>query len=123
MLRTVDSLDERDDRAKVAAIAEAVNLLWRKFLPEIRARVEILESAALALAGGTLSPIQRESAASAAHKLAGTLGTFSLARGTLVARELEHLYTGGDGPSPETAAQMAKELRELVEGRSASTAS
>lgn len=113
----MDSFDNKDDGAKAAALAEAVNLLWRKFLPEIRARVAILESAAQALASNALSAAQREEAAGAAHKLAGVLGTFGLAHGTIVARELEQLYGSGDGPSPETAAQMAKELRELIEGR------
>jgi HPt (histidine-containing phosphotransfer) domain-containing protein len=109
-------------RNKEAEISAALERLWVRFLPEIRARVEILEASALALAGGTLSSTQRESAASAAHKLAGTLGTFSLVQGTIVARELEQLY-GGDGPSPEIAAQMARELREMVEGRAMSAAS
>lgn len=122
-LCTVDSLENNDDGTKAATIAAAVNLLWQKFLPEIRARVEILESAALAMAGGTLSQAQRESAASAAHKLAGTLGTFSLGRGTILARELEQLYGSGDGPEPQIAAQMAKELRKLVEGRTAQSGS
>jgi HPt (histidine-containing phosphotransfer) domain-containing protein len=117
VLRTVDSLDESEGGDKAAAIAGAVNLLWRKFLPEIRARVEILESAAQALATGALKAVQREQAAGAAHKLAGVLGTFGLARGTELARELEHLYAGGDGPTPEIAARIARELREMVEGR------
>ena len=122
MLGTVDSLDEIEGRDKGAEIAAALDRLWVRFLPEIRARVGILEASALALAGGTLSLTQRESAASAAHKLAGTLGTFSLARGTVVARELELLYSGGDCPNPETAAQMAAELRSLVEGRASTPA-
>ncbi|MFZ0306513.1 MAG: Hpt domain-containing protein [Terracidiphilus sp.] len=112
----MDSLDETESRDKLAATLE---LLWVRFLPEIRARVEVLEAAASVLAGGTLTTTQRESATSAAHKLAGTLGTFNLARGTLVARELEQLYGSGDGPCPETAAKMARELREMVEGRPA----
>jgi HPt (histidine-containing phosphotransfer) domain-containing protein len=119
----LDSSDEVGNGNKEAQISAALERLWVRFLPEIRARVEILEAAALALSGGTLSPTQRDSAASAAHKLAGTLGTFSLARGTIVARELEQLYGGGDGPSPEIAAQLARELREMVEGRAMSAAS
>lgn len=118
----MDAWDEIDGRDKGTEIAAALERLWVRFLPEIRARVEILEAAALALAGGGLSSAQREAAASAAHKLAGTLGTFSLARGTGVARELELLYSGDDGPSAETAAQMAAELRGLIEGRARSRA-
>jgi len=116
----VDPLDETESGDKLAA---ALEHLWVRFLPEIRARVEVLEAAASALAGGTLTPAQRESATSAAHKLAGTLGTFSLAQGTVVARELEQLYGSGDGPNPKAAVKMVQELREMVEGRSTPAAS
>jgi|HubBroStandDraft_1064217.scaffolds.fasta_scaffold17014_2 HPt (histidine-containing phosphotransfer) domain-containing protein len=100
-------------------IAAALDRLWTRFLPEIRARVEILESAAQALANGELATAQRQQAAGAAHKLAGTLGTFGLARGTVVARKLERLYVGGVGPAAEVARQMAQEIRELVDRRGA----
>jgi HPt (histidine-containing phosphotransfer) domain-containing protein len=113
----VDSSGEVGSSNKEVEISAALERLWVKFLPEIRARVEILEAAASALTAGTLPDTQRQSAAGAAHKLAGTLGTFNLARGTIVARELEHLYGSGDGPSPEVATQMAKDLREMVDGR------
>ncbi len=113
----MDSLDGSGAQNKEAQISAALERLWVRFLPEIRARVEILVGADLAMAAGTLSDTHRQSAASAAHKLAGTLGTFNLARGTVGARELEQLYGSGEGPSPQTAAQMANELRELVEGR------
>ena len=115
----MDDHDQTGSPDKASEISAALDRLWVRFLPETRSRVGVLEDAALALTNETITPAQRESAAGAAHKLAGTLGTFSLARGTVVARELERLYTQGEGPSPETAAQMAAELREMVEGRSA----
>jgi HPt (histidine-containing phosphotransfer) domain-containing protein len=98
-------------------IAAALDRLWTRFLPEIRARVEILESAARALANGELATAQREEAAGAAHKLAGTLGTFGLAHGTTVARELERQFVNGPGPTAEFAMKSAGELRAMVEGR------
>jgi HPt (histidine-containing phosphotransfer) domain-containing protein len=98
-------------------IAAALDRLWERFLPEIRGRVEILEAAARAMANGELSGDQREQAAGAAHKLAGTLGTFGLAHGTQVARELERFYIGDEGLAPEIALSSAAELRELIEGR------
>ena len=95
-------------------IAAALDRLWERFLPEIRARVEILESAARSGANGEITSEQRAQAAGAAHKLAGTLGTFGLARGTSLARELECLYAGGDGLTPEIALSSAAELRALM---------
>jgi len=103
-------------------IAAALDRLWERFLPEIRTRVAILEAAAQALENGELVTAQREEASSAAHKLAGTLGTFGLARGTAVARELEQFYINSEGLTPEIALKSATELRELIERRGSSTA-
>jgi HPt (histidine-containing phosphotransfer) domain-containing protein len=82
------------------ALAAALGSLWTKFLPEMTARLSILETAAASLAASSLTPAQQESAASAAHKLAGVLGTFGLAEGTALARELETLYSAAAAPSP-----------------------
>jgi HPt (histidine-containing phosphotransfer) domain-containing protein len=99
-------------------LAAALDRLWVRFLPELRERVVILESAAQLLSQGALRPELQEAAQAAAHKLAGVLGTFSLDRGTDLARELELLYT--TVPDPSSAARVAQqtsELRALVENR------
>ena len=101
-------------------LAAALDLLWVRFLPEIRERVAILEAAAAASAANQLSTGQREAANSAAHKLAGTLGTFSLARGTELAREFEILSSHEDASSADLAgrfAAIATELRIVVDSR------
>jgi HPt (histidine-containing phosphotransfer) domain-containing protein len=97
---------------------EALDRLWKQFLPQIEERVAALESAGAALAAGGLSRDQREVANTAAHKLAGVLGTFGLTRGTVLAREAELLYAGE--VDPEAVPQLieiAKRLKELVAGR------
>ena len=99
-------------------MAEALARLWTKFLPEITQRVAVLEAAAQALSVGLLSTEQRNAAHAAAHKLAGTLGTFGLHRGTELARNAE-LVLEGDTPltgSSELAAWIA-ELRSLIDSR------
>ncbi len=98
---------------------EALDRLWKQFLPQIEERVAALESAGAALAADKLSHDQREAAHAAAHKLAGILGTFGLTKGTILAREAELLYSGET--DPEAAPQLteiAKHLKELVAGRS-----
>jgi HPt (histidine-containing phosphotransfer) domain-containing protein len=83
-------------------------------------RVAILQAAAAAFAADQLSEAQHEAANTAAHKLAGVLGTFGLTRGTVLARELEIMYSQENGPDPAMAAQLkalAAELRTLVESR------
>jgi HPt (histidine-containing phosphotransfer) domain-containing protein len=97
--------------------------LWSRFLPDIRARVAVLEAAAQAASEGKLTGKQREAAQSAAHKLAGVLGTFDLTRGTVLARELELTFGRESSPSPDVGAKLdeaAAELRSMVESRKSS---
>jgi HPt (histidine-containing phosphotransfer) domain-containing protein len=113
-------LSTHPNPAAAPDLAAALDLLWTRFLPEIRNRVELLETAAGACAANQLSAAQREAAHAAAHKLAGTLGTFNLARGTDLAREFEMLSSGEDATDSATAHRMvsiAAELRTIVDSR------
>ena len=108
------------DAASRNALANAIDQLWARFLPEMKQRVAILEAAAADFAAGSLGLPQQEAANAAAHKLAGVLGTFSLTKGTVLARELEIVYSNRDGPDPEAGARLASitaELRDIVENR------
>jgi HPt (histidine-containing phosphotransfer) domain-containing protein len=103
-----------------SAVTEAMNRLWTQFSPQIEERVSLLESAALAFAEGSLTSAQCEEASSAAHNLAGVLGTFGLDRGTELAREAELLYSRG--PSSLKAQNgrptaLAAQLRAVVAAR------
>ena len=97
-------------------MAAALARMWAKFLPEINARIAILEEAATAQ---PLSAEQQAAAHSAAHKLAGSLGMFGLQRGTELAR-LAELALAED-PVTATPADLASwvaELRTLILSRS-----
>ena len=111
---TADLNHERED-----AVARALDAMWHKFLPDIRHRVEVLALAAQAAAAGPLREEQRISAHAAAHKLAGSLGTFGLDRGTELARELEIRLSGSRiGPSQAPDLERgATELRAIIENR------
>ena len=101
-------------------LGPALDLLWTRFLTEIRTRVDLLEAAASACGANQLSAAERDQAHAAAHKLAGTLGTFNLARGTDLAREFELavFYEGTPAPAlAERLAAIAAELRTLIDGR------
>jgi HPt (histidine-containing phosphotransfer) domain-containing protein len=100
-------------------IADALARLWTKFRPEMETRVSVLEAAAEALAVGSLSDEQRELAVGAAHKLAGTLGTFGLHRGTALASECEQFLAGENPPGSEFDLETkTSELRALIKSRS-----
>ena len=113
--------DARPDKSAGLDLSAALESLWVRFLPEIRARVGMLDMAAAAYAAGAMTSEEREAAHSAAHKLAGTLGTFNLAHGTELAREFELLFAEDCVPDSASAgrlASLAAELRVVVEGRS-----
>ena len=98
----------------------ALDRMWAQFQPQILERVAILEQAAKSFAEGKLSANDQIAANSAAHKLAGILGTFGLTRGTVLARELELLYSPEDEPDPSYAPRLtsiAAELHHLIETR------
>lgn len=67
--------------------------LWNQHRSAIEERVELLSRACDALHQGTLDPDRRKEAQSAAHKLAGVLGTFGRSEGTDLARRIEILLS------------------------------
>jgi HPt (histidine-containing phosphotransfer) domain-containing protein len=108
------------DPAGEPDLTEAMDRLWARFLPQMRERVATLETVAAAVAAGHLSIEERQAACSAAHKLAGVLGAFGLAGGTVLARELEIIYSRENGPGSAHAVRLieiAAELRAMVENR------
>jgi HPt (histidine-containing phosphotransfer) domain-containing protein len=105
---------------KEQEIAQAVERMWTRFLPEIRDRAAVLAAAAAAAEANQLTREQRETAHATAHKLAGTLGMFDLARGTELARQFESSFTQESGPDREAGkrlAALAAELRAMIESR------
>ena len=107
-----------------SAMSEALDRMWARFLPQMRERVDSLDATAQAFAAGTLSVERQEEAQSAAHKLAGVLGTFGLTRGTVLARELELTFARESSPGSEGSAKLAAtvaELRTMVESRKPAT--
>ncbi len=114
------SLAPRSSLPPGSSLTDALEALWIRFLPEMEERVAKLEAAALAFKGGNLSEEQREKAHAAAHKLAGVLGTFGLTSGTVLARELETIYSRRNKSDPALAVRMAgiaAQLRATVESK------
>jgi len=115
-MKATAQIDARSD----AALSQAIDGLWERFLPEIRERVTVLEAATKAVAGRKLAGKQRDAAQAAAHKLAGVLGSFGLTRGTVLARELELTFARESSPGPDASAKLsaiAAELRAMIESR------
>jgi len=101
-------------------MAEAMNRLWTKYLPQIQERVATVHSACERLAGNTLTKTEQQQAAAEAHKLAGILGTFGLTSGTELAREAEILLEGELDANQYAASRLiviAEQLRTLIATR------
>jgi HPt (histidine-containing phosphotransfer) domain-containing protein len=96
-------------------MAAALDRMWAKFLPEIDARIAMLEEAA---AANPLSAEQQATAHTAAHKLAGSLGMFGLQRGTELARQAELALAEDPATTQAELAAWVAELRALILSRS-----
>jgi HPt (histidine-containing phosphotransfer) domain-containing protein len=119
-MKAFEKPDEQHNAVNESAINQTLDRMWTKFLPDVRERAVVLDTAAKAAVEGALNDAIRADARSAAHKLAGTLGTFGLARGTDLARELELLYAGNEGlegAKAQRLARLAGEIKDIIESR------
>lgn len=111
---------DRPTASQPSGLAAALELLWQRHLPEIEARLAILDSAAAAVAAASLTAEQQQAAHAAAHKLAGVLGSFGLSEATAPAREAESIFASDNPPARENAgrlAALAASLRSVIESR------
>ncbi|MEU4605359.1 diguanylate cyclase [Kribbella sp. NPDC023972] len=84
--------DATDVRQRLAVIHERARNAFAN-------NVATLEGAVGALADGTLPETQRRDAEHAAHRLAGSAGTFGFPDATVLARELEESFATDPGPA------------------------
>ncbi|MHB1022012.1 MAG: Hpt domain-containing protein [Acidobacteriaceae bacterium] len=94
-------------------MAKMLALLWQKNKPTIAERVTLLrQSYTQLVSAGSLDPQQQAAAASAAHKLAGVLGSFGFPQGTDAARHIEWMLESGE-PGPVETEKFLGWLQEL----------
>lgn len=102
------------DDEKSAAIHDKLNAIWKASKPALLERLATLEASCEALRVSPADESARQTAHDAAHKLAGVLGTFGLARGSRIASEIECIVITPDhAPLPQTPHLLA-ELREMI---------
>jgi len=93
-------------------LSGAMSAIWARNLEAQEQRVAVQEQALVALLAGTLDVTSREQAAQAAHKLAGTLGSFGLTDGTSLATDLETAWSN-EAVAPSDAPRLAQVICEL----------
>src|SRR4051794_1070264 len=92
------------------AVPPALAEIWERHHAAVLEQVAVIEAAVVALMRDDLDDEQRAAATREAHKLAGSLGTFGLARASERSRELELLL----GAPDELGAASLPRLSELV---------
>jgi len=85
--------------------------LWKKNLPTLRERLDLLDRTASLAASGTLPEAPRLEAYSIAHKLTGSLDMFGYQQGTDIARKIEHILKAPTPKQLTTLTTLAKDLR------------
>jgi HPt (histidine-containing phosphotransfer) domain-containing protein len=93
-------------------LQEMLQAMWRASRPAILERVQTIRDAEKMLAAGSLDDSARKNAESAAHKLAGVLGTFGLSQGTQLASQLEALLASPSLDAAHTG-ELVRQLDEL----------
>ena len=94
-----DRTNARADAPIDTKIDNVLAQLWKKNLPTVRERLDLLDKFAAAASFGKLDESARVEALNIAHKLAGSLGMYGYQQGTEVASKMESIFKS---PTPET---------------------
>ncbi len=95
---------------KIAAMLE---VMWKKSRPAIDERVAALRTAQQRLIGHNLDRTEQKEAESAAHKLAGILGTFGLPDCSALASKIERLLAQPSSINEVQRQELEEWLKEL----------
>jgi len=87
--------------------------LWEETKEVTLGRITVIEDASTALVRGSLTPDLRVRAASEAHKLAGSLGTFGFSEGFQLSRTIEQMLKAEADLDRDRGSQLAQLLRQL----------
>lgn len=103
--------------ARGASLADAVAALWEKYRPIVEERMAVLEEVGRLVLEGPLEDEVREEARTAAHQLAGKLGSYGFPRGSDLALRLDNIFRTEGAISGREYADIVLELRKVVEGK------
>lgn len=85
-----DSKGEKDTQTYETVLV-SVDAVEERFRVSLEQKIRVLEETEVALQTKQLSPEQQEQGREEAHKLVGGLGTFGYAKGSEIARSIEHI--------------------------------
>lgn len=90
-----------------------LRVLWKNNRATIDERVQRLREAQNQLLADQMDAVSRKEAESAAHKLAGVLGTFGLPEGSRIASSIEQLFAGEAPIDDQAKIDIAQHLDNL----------
>lgn len=94
-------------------VQQKLDDVWKKMLPLMLRRVEVIERAHKALADGQLSESLREEGVYEAHKLAGSLGVFGIEDGSELASQVEQILSSGAPPDSSRISELEISIKTL----------
>ncbi|MDF0556261.1 response regulator [Kamptonema sp. UHCC 0994] len=108
-------LSNKEFSNKESSLSDAIAKVCERFKSSISDRIAIFDQTHVALSLGQLSDELRQQASQEAHKLIGSLGTFGLAEGSRLAREIENLLQSNlkQDQAPQLSELVATLRREL----------
>jgi HPt (histidine-containing phosphotransfer) domain-containing protein len=112
--RTASDSANSDTQTSDQKLQAMISLVWERSRHTVAERASLLRTAADLLLEGRLDEAARKNAVDSAHKLAGVLGTFGLARGTDLAREAEVFFARSSGASKDEIERVRGMLAELA---------
>ena len=99
------------------SVSSAIAALWASQRGEMLSRVELLEDAVAALLEGTLDADRRREAERAAHKIAGSAGSFGFPESSRHAKTLEDALSGPAPADTPKLTGVVQALRRDLEGK------
>lgn len=96
-----------------AALASKLSELWKVSRPAILERMSTLRAAHASLAANIADAQARREGREVAHKLAGVLGTFGLAQGSIIASSIEGSLMADTPLTPADISVLATQIAEL----------
>ena len=102
------------DKKTEAKVDDLIAGLWKKNLPSLLQRLDLIYRNAAEASSGALAEASRAEAHSISHILAGILGMFGYPKGSEVASKMEHILKEPTPDKLATLATLATELRQSV---------
>ena len=100
---------------QTAQLKTTIASIWQKSLPRVREQIDIIERAVIGLLDESLDPELQREAERAAHKLAGSCGSFGYRECSLFARELELMFEPAGTADARRASELVLQLRQQLD--------